>query len=146
MKERMMTNEVLRRLVPNEGSLLSDPALKVKIRFRLGGVLFPPKIMYKIYTGGISTHYFNGHEKVAPGTQAAEDAFSVMGSRCFNEKIIMEDIYQPSNQIERAYEVSNHMEYLQYNSTIDKKPAHLGGRNNEWRELKMSCTFFLTQF
>jgi hypothetical protein len=134
----MMTREVLRRLAPNEGCLLSDPAIKVKVRFRLGGFSFPPKIMFKIYTEGFSTHYYSGHDTITPGTRAAEDAFTVMGSRCFHEKILFPDLEQPVHAIEKAYEVTDHLEYIQYRTTIDHKPAHLGGRNNNWRELKMA--------
>ena len=68
-KERMLTREVLRRLAPNEGHLLSDPVLKTKIRFRLGGANFPPSIMYKVYTGGVKSHFFNGHDIIHAGSQ-----------------------------------------------------------------------------
>ncbi|KAJ3305783.1 putative protein CXorf58 [Kappamyces sp. JEL0829] len=136
--ERMLTRQVLKRLSPNEGALLADPALKTKVRFRLGGAKFPPKIMYKIYTTGLSVHYFNGHDGIGVGTQAAEDSFSVMGSRCYQEKIVFQDLQQDSYKVSKPYEVTDKMEYIQYMNTIDKKPAHLGGRNNDWRELKLT--------
>lgn len=133
----MLTKQVLKRLNPNEGNLLADPAMKTKIRFRLGGIVFPPKIMYKIYTTGFSTQYFNGHEAIGAGTKAAEDSFIVMGSRSFREKILLPDLQQPSSAIEKLYEVTDKLEFIQYMTSLDKRPAHQGGRNNHWRELKI---------
>lgn len=41
--------ELLRNIIPNEASAF-DRAAGTHVRFRLGGVIFPPKIYYKIYT------------------------------------------------------------------------------------------------
>ncbi len=136
----MLTKEVLKRLAPQEGALLSDPAIKAKVRFRLGGQKFPPKILYKIYTTGLNVHYFNGHDAIAAGSKAAEDSFSVMGSRCYQEKIVFQDFHPDPYKISKAYEVTDKMEYIQFMNTLDKKPAHLGGRSNDWRELKLTRT------
>lgn len=72
----MLTREVLKRLAPNEGVLLSDPALKAKVRFRLGGVNFPPMIMYKVFTGGFSTHYLNGHDAICAGSKVCRPSIT----------------------------------------------------------------------
>jgi transposase len=42
---------LLRSILPREAMLL-DPAMQVHLRFRLGGVKFPPSIYYKIFTHG----------------------------------------------------------------------------------------------
>ncbi|KAI8898906.1 hypothetical protein BC833DRAFT_587997 [Globomyces pollinis-pini] len=136
--ERMLTREVLKRLSPTEGRLLKDPAYHVKVRFRLGGSVFPPAIYYKIYTTGFTVHYFNGHDIIHPGSQASEDAIEIMGSKLYQEKIVMEELHQNENTISKIYEVTDKMEYIQYLNTLDKKAPHLGGRNNDWRELKIT--------
>lgn len=41
--------DLMRSIIPNEASLL-DRAAGVHVRFRLGGIVFPPKIYFKIYT------------------------------------------------------------------------------------------------
>jgi len=42
---------LLRTVLPREAMLL-DPAMQVHVRFRLGGVRFPPTIYYKVFTHG----------------------------------------------------------------------------------------------
>lgn len=42
-------SDLLRTIIPNESSLL-DRAAGVHVRFRLGGSVFPPKVLFKIYT------------------------------------------------------------------------------------------------
>lgn len=42
--------ELLKYIIPKESMLLDDIACGLHVRFRLGGVLFPPKIFFKIYT------------------------------------------------------------------------------------------------
>jgi hypothetical protein len=73
-----------------------------------------------------------------PNCQAAEDSFSVMGARCFNEKILLNEIQLNTYKINKRYEITDKMEYLQFMNTLDKKPPHMGGRNNDWRELQTS--------
>jgi hypothetical protein len=134
----MMTKEMLKRISPNEAMLLSDPTSKTKIRYRFGGTSFPPRIMYKIYTLGAQAQYFSSYNIIFPGSQASEDSFNIMGSREYTQKIVLPDLQQKSTKIEKHYEVTDKLEYIQYVTSLDRKPPHLGGRNNDWRELKLS--------
>jgi hypothetical protein len=86
-QEQFMTIELLRKLVPSEASLLRDPLLHPRVRFRLaflysrelryssclgfrfGGSSFPPKIYYKIYTSGAGMIYYCGKYMIAPGSK-----------------------------------------------------------------------------
>ena len=83
------------------------------VSFRLGGETFPPKILFKIYTSGMNVHYFNGQDNINAGSKAAEDAFSVMGSRCFQEKILFADLQKDAYKVSKAYEVTDKMEFIQ---------------------------------
>jgi hypothetical protein len=42
--------DLLRTIIPNEANELMDKAAGVHVRFRLGGIIFPPKLYFKIYT------------------------------------------------------------------------------------------------
>lgn len=90
--------------------------LIVKNELRLGGETFPPKILFKIYTSGMNVHYFNGQDTINPGSKAAEDSFSVMGSRCFHEKIILADLQRDPYKVSKAYEVTDKLEFIQVSS------------------------------
>ncbi|KAI8923520.1 hypothetical protein BC831DRAFT_470746 [Entophlyctis helioformis] len=136
--ERSLTDEVLRRLSPNEGKLLKDRVMQARVRFRFGGTCFPPKILYKIYTKGTNVHYFSGYKMIAPGSKAAEDSCTVMGNRTYQESIFFEEQQHRLFKIGRSYEVTDKMEYVQYMNSLDYKAPHLGGRNNGWRELSTS--------
>jgi hypothetical protein len=41
--------QVLRKINPLEASILRDPTLHARLRFRFGGGSFPPVILYKIF-------------------------------------------------------------------------------------------------
>lgn len=51
LKYRGKPAKLLKAINPNEAQLL-DPAMKVHLRFRLGGETFPPVIYYKIFHHG----------------------------------------------------------------------------------------------
>jgi hypothetical protein len=72
--------------------------------------------------------------------KASEDAYNVMGYRLYSNQILLPDLQCSTGKVEKRYEVTDSMELIQYLSSIDKKPAHLGGRNNGWRELNIMCT------
>jgi hypothetical protein len=42
-------NQVLRKISPQEASLLKDPTLNARLRFRFAGENYPPVIVYKIF-------------------------------------------------------------------------------------------------
>ncbi|KAI9197300.1 uncharacterized protein BJ171DRAFT_585812 [Polychytrium aggregatum] len=58
-----------------------------------------------------------------------------MGNRLFVENRVAEDLEAKGLHVPEAIDVTNKMEYVQFLNTLDHKPAFLGGRNNEWREL-----------
>lgn len=49
LKLKGAPHELLRTIIPNESDLL-DRASGVHVRFRLGGIIFPPRIYFKIFT------------------------------------------------------------------------------------------------
>ncbi|KAI9105753.1 hypothetical protein DFS34DRAFT_644561 [Phlyctochytrium arcticum] len=136
--ERSMTLEILRRLSPREAELIKDPVVKAKIRFRFGGEAFPPTIMYKIFTRSNSVHYYSGHRLISADTQAAVDSCTIMGVRQYSENLLREAYQNRALKISHADEVTNRLEFVQYLSSLDTKPAYMGGRNNGWRELNIT--------
>lgn len=157
-----MSSEILRRLNPREAQLLRDPTSNVKIRFRFvfewmlmprfGGESFPPVILFKIFSKGTNVHYFSGHRLIQSGSQvkamylgnnnqAAIDSCSVMGARTYRENIMINEYHHDAFGIYEPYEVGNKLEFVQYLNSLDERPAHLGGRNNGWRELTIARTY-----
>ncbi|KAI9017465.1 hypothetical protein BC832DRAFT_28569 [Gaertneriomyces semiglobifer] len=136
--ERSLTLEILRRLSPKEAELVSDPVFKPRIRFRFGGSAFPPSILYKIFTKSSSVHYYSGHRLIHSGTQAAVDSCQLMGVRLYSENMLQTEKQNRALKIAHLDDVTNRMEFVQYISALDQKPAHLGGRNNGWRELTIT--------
>jgi hypothetical protein len=70
--EQSLTYQVLRKISPQEASLLKDPTLNARLRFRFAGENYPPVIVYKIFINanvqvsmnsrrisGIFAHNFN---------------------------------------------------------------------------------------
>ncbi|KAI8853530.1 hypothetical protein BC829DRAFT_486837 [Chytridium lagenaria] len=136
--ERSLTFEILRKLAPKEAELLKDPTVQVRVRFRFAGTSWPPKIQYKIFTKGNNVHYFSGLRIIKPGSMAAFDACRVMGARLYTELNLVEDS-RLSSTVTNPYEVTNRMEYVKYVNDLDYRPAHLGGRNNGWRDLSFNA-------
>ncbi|KAJ3398918.1 putative protein CXorf58 [Chytridiales sp. JEL 0842] len=50
----------------------------------------------------------------------------------------MTDRYYEGRQVTGLMDVTNEMDYVNYMNSLDLLPAHLGGRNNGWRELSLS--------
>ncbi|KAJ3046384.1 putative protein CXorf58 [Rhizophlyctis rosea] len=136
--EQSMTLEILRRLSPKEAELIRDPVMQAHVRFRFGGTSFPPSIMYKIFTKGMNTHYFTGKRVIQAGSKAARDSCNIMGVRLFAENMFLEEYYSYGSKIRDSVDVTNRIEFVQYLNTMDKRPAHQGGRNNGWRELSVT--------
>lgn len=67
-----------------------------------------------------------------------------MGKRRFEQRILAEDTIKDRYKISKAYEVTDKREFVQFMTTLDKKPAHLGGRCNDWRELSLSSNQKIT--
>ncbi|KAJ8330119.1 hypothetical protein QVD99_003144 [Batrachochytrium dendrobatidis] len=132
--ERSMSVDILKRLSPAEGKLLNDSVFHPRVRFRFGGISFPPKIMYKIFTKGMGVQYMSGYKLISPGTQAATDACVVMGQRAYQKRLMIDE-QLGIHPIGRYYEVTDRMEFVQLMNSFDDHLPHNGGRNNGWREL-----------
>ncbi|KAI8588208.1 hypothetical protein BDZ88DRAFT_203122 [Geranomyces variabilis] len=136
--ERSMTMEILRRLCPKEAELMRDPVVQAKVRFRFGGQTFPPTIMYKIYTKSSSVHYYSGNRLIQADTQAAVDSCTIMGVRLYSENVMRTEFQNRGLKVAHSDEVTNRLDFVQYISSLDQKPAYMGGRNNTWRELAVT--------
>ncbi|KAH6572851.1 hypothetical protein BASA62_003213 [Batrachochytrium salamandrivorans] len=112
VKERSITADILRRISPNEGKLLNDTAIQSRVRFRFGGCTFPPKILFKIYTKGMGVQYLSGHKMILPGSQAAQDSYTIMGHRAFKREAMSVESQCGLPRIVMPYEVTDKMEYV----------------------------------
>ncbi|TPX61662.1 hypothetical protein PhCBS80983_g00986 [Powellomyces hirtus] len=133
-----MTLEILRRLCPKEAELMRDPVVQAKVRFRFGGASFPPTIMYKIFTKSTSVHYYSGNRLIQADTQAAVDSCTMMGVRLYSENVMRNEYQNRGLKVAHPDEVTNRLDFVQYISSLDQKPAYMGGRNNTWRELTVT--------
>jgi hypothetical protein len=61
-----------------------------------------------------------------------------MGPRTYYENVIMQEYHRELFDIYEDYEVGNEIEVVRYLNSLDQRPANLGGRNNNWRELTVS--------
>ena len=48
---------------------VQEKTIMARVRFRLNGEVFPPQIVYKIYSQGSNTHYFSGRRLLNPGSK-----------------------------------------------------------------------------
>ena len=143
--EHTLSHQVLRKISPTEAELLNDPALDTRVRFRLGGEGYPPRILFKIFTnikfGSSSSciHYLSGKKYIKAGSQAAMDASKQMGNRRLMEQLISDCCREQSagGRVTNDSDVSNLKELVQYRACLDETPAYLGGKDNTWRELDL---------
>eukprot|EP00698_Gefionella_okellyi_P017260 TRINITY_DN5022_c0_g1_i2.p2 TRINITY_DN5022_c0_g1~~TRINITY_DN5022_c0_g1_i2.p2 ORF type:complete len:335 (-),score=68.70 TRINITY_DN5022_c0_g1_i2:1866-2870(-) len=127
--EGCITAEVLRKISPREASLLQDPTLEARLRFRFGGETFPPRIYFKVFCK-CKTKYITGKEHISGGSKAAEDACYLMGKRSMLEIVTMDECVAEMDGL-----VVDHRDYWRFQATVDSRSAAFGGRNNMWREL-----------
>ncbi|KAJ3246814.1 putative protein CXorf58 [Chytriomyces hyalinus] len=137
--ERSVTMDVMRKLCPREVEYMTDPITQPRVRFRFGGVAFPPTILFKIYAKSANVHYFSGSRLIESGSQAARDACRMMGTRTFTQHLIHKAAYNHSRTIADPVDVTNRLEYVKYMNEMDQLAPQWGGRNNGWRELSFSC-------
>ena len=141
--EHTLSHQVLRKISPTEAELLNDPALDTRVRFRLGGEGYPPRILFKIFTNikssSSSIHYLSGKKYIKAGSQAAVDANKQMGNRRLMEQMISDSCREQSagGRVTNDSDVSNLKELVQYRACLDETPAYLGGKDNTWRELDL---------
>ncbi|KAJ3348717.1 putative protein CXorf58 [Allomyces javanicus] len=139
--ETSLTLHLLKRLSPMEAQLLRDPVSHARIRFRFGGPTFPPDVMYKVSTRGVAVHYLSGQQALAPDTQAARDAWMLMGNPRYQATAIADDLaihYNRSPQslvISDPMQVTSRRDHVRYLAGLDARGPELGGRANGWRRL-----------
>ncbi|KAJ3296606.1 putative protein CXorf58 [Rhizoclosmatium sp. JEL0117] len=136
--ERTVSIDIMKKLCPREAEFVTDPIMQPRVRFRFGGEMFPPRIMYKVYTKSKNVHYFCGNRLIESGSQAARDACRVMGTRAFTEIAVSKELYMNSRRIAEPSDVTNRMDFVKYMNEIDSLAPKFGGRNNGWRELSFA--------
>lgn len=137
--ENSVTNEVLKKLSPNEAVMLNDPTIQAKVRFRFGGEEFPPVVMFKVFirVGSSSTKYMSGKNMIRAESEAAQDALKLMGNRRYYDQLIMDAAQQSKFNITDVMDVSTLRDYMMLQSHEDEMPSYMGGRHNHWRELTL---------
>ncbi|TPX35667.1 hypothetical protein SmJEL517_g01928 [Synchytrium microbalum] len=130
--ERNMTFKFARGLSHEEAALLKDPFCKARVRFRLGGEVFPPKVLFKIFTKS-QTHYYHAKRLIPAGSIGARDALNVSGRWPFLKHVLDLHYHSPIESVD----ITSQNEFVQFMASLDARHAHLGGRQNNWRELKL---------
>ncbi|XP_077150709.1 uncharacterized protein CXorf58 homolog isoform X2 [Ranitomeya variabilis] len=137
--ETCATYEILKKVSPLEAELLKDPGMQCIVRFRFAGYEFPPFIVFKIFhsSGGHGSRYITGKKIIIPSSEAAIDAFKLMGHRAYYEQMICDQLDHQKYRITDLVDVATFKDYMQYTSHLDEIPAHRGGRDNCWRRLSL---------
>ncbi|CAL1527866.1 unnamed protein product [Lymnaea stagnalis] len=137
--ENSLSHEILRKVSPREAEFLNDRCQQVRVRFRFGGVEFPPMIFFKIYihSGNQKVKYISGRKMIKPTTEAANDALKLMGNRNFYDQILQDTIRQQQQPISDEVDITTMKDYMQYLSNLDESPAYQGGKENYWRKLTL---------
>ncbi|EKX34623.1 hypothetical protein GUITHDRAFT_90419 [Guillardia theta CCMP2712] len=133
--EDSLTHQVLRKISPLEASVLRDPTLNARLRFRFGGSNFPPLILYKIFINA-NVQYIAGANRILAGSKAAEDACDIMGERKYFD-IILSDVENctPLSDSVLIQDDLSLQTRLKEHSMLDSHAVWLGGRGNGWRVL-----------
>ncbi|XP_042189823.1 putative uncharacterized protein CXorf58 homolog isoform X2 [Callorhinchus milii] len=134
-----MTHDILRKLKPSEYEILKDSSMKFRVKFRFAGENFPPILVFKIFQHNMNykTQYFSGKGLIKPATEAAADSCKLMGHRKFYDLLIDDELQFQRSQITDEVDIITLKDYMQYLSYLDETPAHLGGKDNNWRILSM---------
>ncbi|KAJ3147238.1 hypothetical protein HDU86_008074 [Geranomyces michiganensis] len=61
-----------------------------------------------------------------------------MGVRLYSENVMRNEFQNRGLKVAHSDEVTNRLDFVQYISSLDQKPAYMGGRNNTWRELAVT--------
>ena len=77
------------------------------------------------------------HINILLTKKSSIDAMSLMGPRAYTQQCSLINQYRDSTKIFEKYEIQSKMEFVQYLNSLDDRPAYLGGRNNQWRELSL---------
>ncbi|XP_003389727.1 PREDICTED: putative uncharacterized protein CXorf58 [Amphimedon queenslandica] len=135
--EHSLTHEVLRKLSPRESSLLKDPSLTTKVKFRLDGTRWPPFIVFKIFSKSQSVCYISGKNMLRPSTEAAEDARQLMGNRVYFNQFLSDTYTHHQLSITDIHDIGTVKDYMKYAANLDETPAVHGGKENYWRRLEL---------
>ncbi|XP_001628550.3 uncharacterized protein CXorf58 homolog isoform X2 [Nematostella vectensis] len=139
--EHSLTFEVLRKVSPLEADLLRDPAVNARVRFRFGGIEFPPIIMFKIYinSSGQGLKYMSGKKTIKASSQAASDSLRLMGNRKFYDQLTADLCQHEKDKITDEIDVTTMKDYMKYLSHLDEAPPDAGGKSNLWRRLTLDA-------
>eukprot|EP00039_Didymoeca_costata_P003160 m.65619 g.65619 ORF g.65619 m.65619 type:complete len:349 (+) comp11748_c0_seq2:190-1236(+) len=147
LAEKAMVHDVIHHVVPSEAALLSDPTIRPVLRFRFGGSdgEFPPVVLFKVFlatkkgdAANTTLVYMNGRKMIRPASEAAKDAYRLMGRRKFIEQMVQDEVQRAFvGNIDEDCIVTL-QDYLEYTNIVDNQPASLGGRGNDWRVLHTS--------
>ncbi|CAN0293116.1 unnamed protein product [Lampetra planeri] len=140
LAEKCLTYDLLRRVSPKEAELLRDPSMQCRVRLRLAGDQFPPRVVFKIFSrpGATSSTYMSGRRLIQPASQAAKDAHHMMGTRSFCKQITLDAQLHDRARVTGEVDVTTGKDYMQYASYLDETEARLGGRGNRWRTLSLA--------
>jgi len=129
--ENSVTHEVLKKLNPNEASVLNDPTMSAKVRFRFGGEEFPPIVMFKVFVrvGNSTSTYISGKKMIRADSEAARDALKLMGNRKYYDQLITDAAQRSS--ITDEMDVATLRDYMMLQAHEDEMPSYL------WRELTL---------
>eukprot|EP00038_Savillea_parva_P001334 m.103227 g.103227 ORF g.103227 m.103227 type:complete len:282 (+) comp10473_c0_seq1:119-964(+) len=136
--EGSVADEVLRQLCPLEAQLLADSTLHPRVRFRLAGEDFPPRVVFKVFVSKkvSSVIYMSGKRMIKPASEAAEDAMRVMGRQRFLELMEADELQHRVSGITDEIDVTSLRDFMQLTAVTDNMAASLGGRDNGWRPLQ----------
>ncbi|CAF4823707.1 unnamed protein product [Rotaria sp. Silwood1] len=138
--EHALSNDILRRLSPREAELLRDRSISAKVKFRFGGIEFPPVIYFKIYVrnfNGAFPKYVNGKSMINADMNARMAACKQMGQRVFYQQMLSDSLQGADGRASDEIDVVTLKDYMQYSSLLDELPSYLGGRANNWRRLNL---------
>lgn len=136
--ENSLSFDILKKVCPKEASFFKDKSVSLKVRLRFGGYEFPPKIFFKIYLSNkLNVKYVSGKKVIKAGSEAARDACDLMGRRNFYDLIIKDLLHERSHGVSDEVDVTTLKDYMQYTSLLDEMPAHMGGKENCWRQLTL---------
>eukprot|EP00035_Acanthoeca_spectabilis_P032274 m.18108 g.18108 ORF g.18108 m.18108 type:complete len:349 (+) comp5268_c0_seq1:182-1228(+) len=136
--EGSVADEVLKQLCPLEAGLLADSTLHPRVRFRLAGERFPPRVVFKVFVSRKMTSvvYMSGKRLIKPASTAAADACKVMGRQKFVEMMESDQDHHQQTGMTDEIDVTSLKEYMQLAAVTDSLAARMGGRDNGWRPLQ----------
>mmetsp|Transcript_3354 Transcript_3354/g.8270 ORF Transcript_3354/g.8270 Transcript_3354/m.8270 type:complete len:250 (+) Transcript_3354:160-909(+) len=136
--EREVAAEVLKQLCPLEAAFLADSVLHPRVRFRLAGEAWPPRVVFKIFVSRATSSvvYMSGKKMIKPASEASADSLRMMGRPRFVELMAHDERQRTEIGMADELDVTSLKEYMQLAAVTDNLAARLGGRDNGWRPLQ----------